>query len=185
MLAAGRHQAQMIPAHTTYIPARVHARTHACTHTHTHTHTHTPLTLHHPHTLPTHTHGPTHWPHTTHPAHPHHTHTLRCPLPGCVSRPLSLPHPLHPQAHPTCTHPCCPHGPTWHLYTPHPHHTPTPTQTHTAPYTTHKHHLRVPQTCHTPTPHPTHRHLPGSSPGGSREFKAETVSARIRKQLLN
>ena len=27
--------------------------------------------------------------------------------------------------------------------------------------------------------------LPGSSPGGSREFEAGTVSARIRKQLLN
>ena len=27
--------------------------------------------------------------------------------------------------------------------------------------------------------------LPGSSPGGSREFKAGTASARIRKQLLN
>ena len=27
--------------------------------------------------------------------------------------------------------------------------------------------------------------LPGSSPGGSREFEAETASARIRKQLLN
>ena len=28
-------------------------------------------------------------------------------------------------------------------------------------------------------------YLPGSSPGGSREFKAGTVSARIRKQLFN
>ena len=27
--------------------------------------------------------------------------------------------------------------------------------------------------------------LPGSSPGGSREFEAGTASARIRKQLLN
>ena len=29
------------------------------------------------------------------------------------------------------------------------------------------------------------RLLPGSSPGGSREFEAGTASARIRKQLLN
>ena len=27
--------------------------------------------------------------------------------------------------------------------------------------------------------------MPGSSPGGSREFDAGTASARIRKQLLN
>ena len=27
--------------------------------------------------------------------------------------------------------------------------------------------------------------LPGSSPGGSKEFEAGTASARIRKQLLN
>ena len=27
--------------------------------------------------------------------------------------------------------------------------------------------------------------VPGSSPGGSREFEAGTASARIRKQLLN
>ena len=30
-----------------------------------------------------------------------------------------------------------------------------------------------------------HAAVPGSSPGGSREFKAGTASARIRKQLLN
>ena len=29
------------------------------------------------------------------------------------------------------------------------------------------------------------KNLPGSSPGGSREFEAGTASAKIRKQLLN
>jgi len=29
------------------------------------------------------------------------------------------------------------------------------------------------------------QHLPGSSPGGSREFKAGTALVRIRKQFLN
>ena len=32
---------------------------------------------------------------------------------------------------------------------------------------------------------PMDRRMPGSSSGGSREFEAGTVSARIRKQLLN
>ena len=165
----------------------------------------------HRHTLHT-TRIPTHTPRphtactqTSRPDPPRHTHTdyvvlylavtlCLCPHTTCMPphtdaspRPTHHTHtPLtlhHPHTLPTHTH-----GPTHWPHTPHPahpHHTPTPTQTHTVPYTTHKHHLRVPQTCHTPTPHPTHRHLPGSSPGGSREFKAETVSARIRKQLLN
>ena len=30
-----------------------------------------------------------------------------------------------------------------------------------------------------------HGNMPGSSPGGSREFEAGTASARIRQQLLN
>ena len=39
-----------------------------------------------------------------------------------------------------------------------------------------------PNPCCTPSPPPP---VPGSSPGGSREFEAGTASARIRKQLLN
>ena len=115
-----------------------HLQAHPTHHTHPHTHPHTPPPPHGVHTRipPPHTAHKHPAPHTTH-THTH-THTLRCPLPGCVSRPLSLP--PHPQADATRTHPCRPHGPPWQLYTTHSHHTPTP-----SPHT------------HTPTPTPTRR----------------------------
>ena len=100
-----------------------HLQAHPTHHTHPHTHPHTPPPPHGVHTRipPPHTAHKHPAPHTHTPS-PHTTHTLRCPLPGCVSRPLSLP--PHPPMPPTPhTHPPPPHTHTRRALhtTPHPH----------------------------------------------------------------
>ena len=64
----------------------------------------------HPHT---HTQGPSH----------HTTPTHRALSFAWLSLSASVSADPHPQAHPTRTHPCGPHAPSWHLYTTNPHHT--------------------------------------------------------------
>ena len=114
-----------------------------------------------PHTHPAHTQGPS-----------HHTHTHRALSFAWLCLSASVSADPHPQAHPTRTHPCGPHAPSWHLYTTNPHHTrttpPPPQHTHTATHTTHAlppEHATTPHTAspsppntQTPGPHHTHTH---------------------------
>ena len=156
--------------HTTRMPARtpcLHtAHTHIPTQTHTHTHTHT-HTRAHTHAARSHPARTGRTPHTA--PYPLHARTLRCPLPGCVSGPLSLHAPPpsgHGHAH---THWRIPHA---HTHGAHP--------THARP---HVEPIHTPHTLPLPPPHPrsttcacprhttTRRLLPGSSPVGSREFE--------------